>query len=313
LPDAGRASGSVDHTEDVTYEPATQPLGTSVNGETVERNLGMMIDQRILLRERHNEALYDLRDGLISAWPLWFIIGWLDIRQRYRRSTIGPLWITLSVAIFVTGLGLVYSTLFHMSIKDYLPYLATGIIIWTLLSSLMVEGCTTFILAEGAIKQNPVPISVHVYRVVWRNLIIFAHNIVIYVALVILFPVKVNAALILAPVGLLIVSVCGIGLALTLGIVSTRFRDTPIILTNIIQLIFFTTPIFWRLDTLDASRQWVGILNPFYHLVQIVRQPLLGELPSLVSWTISLVFSLATLSVGVFMYCRFRARIAYWL
>ena len=131
-------------------------------------------------------------------WPLWFTIAWMDVRQRYRRSVIGPFWITLSVGIFVTGLGVVYGALFRQDLKTYLPYLAVGVVVWTLVSSLITEGCNTFISAEGAIKQLPVPISVHVFRMVWRNVIVFAHNVMIVIVLVLIFNIPVGAATLMA-------------------------------------------------------------------------------------------------------------------
>ena len=57
------------------------------------------------------------------VWPVWVIMGWDDIRQRYRRSVLGPFWITLSTGIFILLLGIIYSRLFHMELQHYMPYL----------------------------------------------------------------------------------------------------------------------------------------------------------------------------------------------
>lgn len=263
-------------------------------------------------RDRAREAFLDLRAGLLN-WPLWFTIGWLDIKQRYRRSLIGPLWITLSVAIFVAGLGVVYSALFHMPIHEYLPFLATGLIVWTLISSLIGEGCNTFIAAEGAIKQVPVPISVHIYRMVWRNLLIFFHNISIYIIMILPFNIDVNLGSIMALVGLTSIALNGVGFGMILGLLSARFRDIPPTVTNLIQLVFFTTPILWRAETLPAERAWVANVNPFFYLVESVREPLLGHVYSGSSWLITCAFTAVNLSVACMMYARFRARVAYWL
>src|SRR5215211_1335091 len=125
-----------------------------------------------LRRAWRRDAIADLWNGLIQ-WPLWFTIAWMDVRQRYRRSLLGPFWITASLGFFVTGLSVVYGALFRMELSTYIPYLGVGIIVWSMTSSLLTDGCNTFIAAERAIKQIPVPISVHLYRMVWRNLIIF--------------------------------------------------------------------------------------------------------------------------------------------
>jgi ABC-2 type transport system permease protein/lipopolysaccharide transport system permease protein len=265
-----------------------------------------------LLRDRAKEAFLDLRGGLLN-WPLWLTVGWLDIKQRYRRSLIGPFWITLSVAIFVAGLGVVYSALFHMPTQEYLPYLAIGMIVWMLIANLIGEGCNTFIAAEGAIKQVPIPISVHIFRMVWRNVIIFFHNIVIYIIMILPFNIDVNIRSIMAIFGLVSIALNGIGFGIILGLLSARFRDIPPIITNLVQLVFFTTPILWRAETLPAERAWVVDVNPFSYLVESVRQPLLGHEYSIGSWSITCAFTAVNLSVALIMYVRFRARIAYWL
>jgi len=269
-------------------------------------------EEAILRREQQLDALADLRRGL-EQWPLWFTIAWMDVRQRYRRSLLGPFWITLSLGIFVAGLGVVYGALFRQDLASYLPYLGTGVIIWTMISTLINEGCATFIAAERAIKQMPVPISVHLYRMVWRNVIIFLHNVLIYVVLVLLFGIPVGPVTLLAIPGFLILMLNGLGFGLTLGILSARFRDIPLIITNLVQLVFFATPILWRMETLPPDRMWVALWNPFHYLIENLREPMLGLAPSLSSWGIALGITVANLGLGVALYARFRARIAYWL
>jgi ABC-2 type transport system permease protein/lipopolysaccharide transport system permease protein len=280
-------------------DDAPPPASTSPSGEE-------------LIREQRRLAMADLKEGLLH-WQLWFTIGWMDVRQRYRRSTIGPFWITLSLGIFVLGLGIVYGALFRQDLKTYLPYLATGMIVWSMIATLISEGCQTFIAAEGAIKQVPVPISTHVYRLVWRNLIIFAHNFVIYILLAAVFRIPVGLASLLAIPGLLLVGINGVGFGLILGTLSSRFRDIPLIITNLVQLVFFTTPILWRADTLPPDRIWVALANPFYFMIEIVREPLLGNLPNPNYWLVTVLITLANLAVGAALFGRFRSRLAYWL
>lgn len=274
---------------------------------------GGMNTSQAHLRDLAHDALLDLSQGL-QKWPLWFTIGWIDIRQRYRRSFVGPFWITLSIVIFIAGLGVVNSALFHMPIEEYLPFLATGLIVWTLISSLLIEGCSAFISAEGAIKQIPMPVSVHIYRVVWRNLIIFAHNFIIYILITILpFNVHPNIGSIIALLGLATIALNGVAFCIILGLLSARFRDIPPIITNIVQLIFLTSPILWRADTLPPGRQWLADFNPFFHLVASVREPLLGRMLSGGAWLFICAFTAVNLALACLMYRRFRARIAYWL
>src|SRR5580704_7850035 len=121
------------------------------------------------------------------AWPVWGLMGWHDIRQRYRRSIIGPFWITLSMGIMVGALGFLYAQFFRQPIRDYLPFIALGIIIWGFISTLILDGCIAFTASESVIRQLRAPLSIYVFRVMWRNLIVFAHNMLIYIIIMLIF------------------------------------------------------------------------------------------------------------------------------
>jgi len=97
------------------------------------------------------------------AWPIWMIMGWDDVRQRYRRSILGPFWITLSMGIFILLLGVIFSRLFHVGVAIYMPYLTAGYIMWGFLSSSTVESCIVFHESSRIIKQIKLPYSIYVF------------------------------------------------------------------------------------------------------------------------------------------------------
>jgi len=125
-------------------------------------------------------ALLDLMDGL-RQWRLAVTLGWLDIRLRYRGSVLGPFWLTLSTAVMVAALGVLYSTLFKMELHDYLPYLALSLVLWGFLSTLVTEACTSFQQAEGMIRSMRMPFHLHAFRVMVRNVLVLGHNVVVIV------------------------------------------------------------------------------------------------------------------------------------
>ena len=255
-------------------------------------------------------ALQDVVEGA-CAFRLWGMLGWQDVRQRYRRSTLGPFWLTISMGALVGGLGVLYAGLFRMDVADYLPFVAAGLIIWGLLSGLITEGCAAFIGAEGIIKQVNLPLSVHVYRVVWRNLIVFAHNVAIYVAAAVIFSIQPGWTGLLVLPGLALLCLNGVWMGLLFGLVSARFRDVPQIVASVVQVAFFLTPIIWKPELLP-DRAFVLELNPFFHLVELVRAPSLGQAPGLVSWFAAVGITLGGWLVTLLMYRRYRWRIAYW-
>lgn len=257
-------------------------------------------------------AVHDIKKGFFTYTAVWVVLGWLDIKQRYRRSVLGPFWLTISTSVMVAALGLVYSGLFNQPLKDYLPYLAVGMIVWTLLSTLLNEACAVFIMAEGMIKQVRMPLTVHVLRMVWRNIIIFFHNAVVLIFVLLFFSRGASAALFLIPFALIIIALNGLWLGLILGVFCSRFRDIAPIIANFTQLVFFITPIFWRPEAL-VNRAWLANLNPFYHFIEIVRSPLLqGNLP-IESWEVVISITILLGVLAVFVLTKYRHRVAYWV
>ena len=264
-----------------------------------------------LTSEQLHRANQDIVQGLRS-WTLWETLGLQDIRQRYRRSVIGPFWITISMGIMVGALGLLYGTIFQQPLDVYLPYLTAGFVVWGLVSLLILEGTNVFIEAEGLIRQLPTPYSVHVYRVVWRNALVFAHNIWIFVIVMLWLGKNPGWVALWAVPGVAILLLNGVWMGIFFGLLSARFRDIPQIVASVVQVIFFLTPIIW-MPKMMPDRSWMLDLNPFYHLVAIVRQPLLGEVPSLENWIVVLGITIVGSSLTLLFYTIYRWRIAYWV
>lgn len=265
-----------------------------------------------LNRNRFHLAVADVAQA-IGRPALWMEIGWLDVKQRYRRSLLGPFWITLSVAAFVFGLGIVYGALFGQPLADYLPYVGIGLITWLLISALVNDGCAAFTSAEGAIKQVAVPLSVHVLRAVWRNLIISAHHAIIIVLLIVVYGVPIGWSGLLVVPALINLAVFGVALALGLGILTARFRDIPLMMSNIVMLAFFVTPIIWRAEALPPNRALIAQFNPFHYMISVLRDPLLGTPPPLWYWGVAISCTAFALAASFLIFARFRPRIAYWL
>jgi ABC-2 type transport system permease protein/lipopolysaccharide transport system permease protein len=261
--------------------------------------------------DRRAKAVADLVDGLRN-WELWGTVGWHDIRQRYRRSMLGPFWITLSMGVMVTALGFLYAEILHQDVRTYLPYLALGFIVWALISGLILDACSVFSGAGNIIRQLHMPLSVLVYRMVWRHVIIFGHNIVIYALVVLFLEAWPGDTIVLAIPGLLFVCLNGIWVGLLFGLLGARFRDLPPIVASALQVIFFLTPILWTPSLMDNRRIFVDA-NPFSHFVDIIRLPLLGQSPSLLTWLVVLGMTIGGSAVTFVFFVRFRERIAYWI
>jgi ABC-2 type transport system permease protein/lipopolysaccharide transport system permease protein len=257
------------------------------------------------------KALADIGGGLLRV-ELWSTMGMQEIRDRYRRSTLGPFWLTISLGVMVMALGLLYAGILGQDVSDYLPYVAAGFTVWGLISGLVLDGCRGFIASESLIRQLPGPLSLHIYRVVWTNLVIFAHNIWVYILAALIFGVHPGWTVLLMVPGLLLVLVNGLWVGLLLGLIGARFRDVPQIVGSVTQLAFFLTPIIWKPDML-SGREFIMDSNPFYHLIEIVRGPLLGQAPSGEQWLMVGLITLGGWAVTLMFFTVYRWRIPYWV
>jgi lipopolysaccharide transport system permease protein len=256
-------------------------------------------------------AIGDLRAGL-WRFELWGVLGWHDIRQRYRRSVIGPFWLTISTAVMVGAMGFLYARIFKQEVSSYLPYLAVGLVVWGTISTMVNESCVVFTIAEQIIKQIRLPLTTHVCRLVWRNAIIFAHNAIILAVIMLWYGNVTFPNLVAALLGIVALFLTGIWGGLVIGILCTRFRDVTPLVANVMQIAFFLTPILWHRDVL-GDRTWVTAWNPVFHLVEVVRAPLLGQQLPAASYGFVSAMTAGGFLFALAMLTRYRSRVPYWL
>ncbi|MGH3984440.1 MAG: ABC transporter permease, partial [Pseudonocardiaceae bacterium] len=206
---------------------------------------------------------------------------------------------------------------------DFLPYLAVGLIIWQFLAACINDGAEVFIRNEGLIKHLPAPLSVHVFRLVWRQLLFFGHNVLVWVALMLIFPPQAPRAFgwssLLAVPALALIVLNGVWVAILIGIIATRYRDVPPVTGSIVTLMFFMTPIVWDYEQLTSTPGTVGErarlaeLNPFLHYVEILRRPMIGESFELRHWVVALAITVVGWAVALVVLRNYRARVSYWV
>ena len=257
-------------------------------------------------------GLRDLWRGWRDYRELWLTVGLYDIRKRYRRSLLGPFWITVSVGTFILGLSFIYAPLVGGDMKSFLPFIAFGFIAWQFISQLLMDGCNVFIANGPIIQQLRAPLSIYIYQTVWRHLIILAHNFLIYVVVAVAYGLWPSWQTLLVIPGILLVCINGLSFGMLFGTLCARFRDIPPIVTTITQMMFLLTPILWRPDQVPG-RELVYQLNPFFYLVQVIREPLEGVSPSLFIWSVTVGLTAVGFLVSLLFFSRFRNRIVYWL
>lgn len=265
-----------------------------------------------MMQIQYEPTFADIKDGTL-AWQIWGRLGWRETRLRYQRTVIGPFWTTLSLGIFVLITGFLWSHLWHKDVKSYLPFLTSGMIAWLLFSTMVSEGCNTFVASELLVKQLRVPYTMLAWSIVWRNLVVFGHNLLIYVVVVIYAGVPITWATLLLIPGLLLLSLNGLWITLTLGLICARYRDIQQVVVSLLQIAMFVTPIFWAPSQLKGRIVVLANYNLLYHYVEIVRAPLMGLAPPALSWAVVIAATVAGWWLTVALYARFRRRLPYWL
>jgi len=194
-------------------------------------NLRLSEEVRPAPRSPASAAWSDIVSGAAKSW-LWMALAFQDIKLRYRGSVLGPFWLTISTVVMVASMGVIYSTLFNMSVSTYLPYLAIGLILWGYISAAISEGCQTFLSAEGIIQTVPLPHSVHAYRVVFRNLIVLGHSLVIIPLVLLIFQIPAGWRLLEIVPAMILYALNGVWISVFFGMLSARYRDVPPIVAN---------------------------------------------------------------------------------
>lgn len=257
-------------------------------------------------------ALTDIRQGL-NNFHLWRALATQDIRLKYRRSALGPFWITLSMGITISAMGPLYGMLFNVSIKEFVPHLALGIIFWGFIAGSMTEFCEAFTSSDQFLKQSYIPLSTFPFRVLYRQILILLHNLLIYPILILLLPISINWNTLYIVPGLVLVSLNVLLIGFLVAILCTRFRDMLPIVQSLITLLFFVTPIIWRKEQLPPARAHYANLNPLTALLDLLRDPLLGHAPTPQDWYIAAFLLTIGVTITLMVLAKTHRKITYWL
>jgi lipopolysaccharide transport system permease protein len=251
----------------------------------------------------------------VRLWPLVWTLSLFDIKLRYRGSLLGPFWLTLSTGIMVGSIGFLYSRLFHQNVGNYLPFLTISLVLWNFISTTTAESSVCFTSSEGLIRSIRMPHSLHAGRVVMRNILVLAHNLVVIVGVFILFHIIPSRAAFSVLPACLVWFADAFAVSLLLGVFGARFRDIPPIIGSVMQIAFYLTPIMWNPVMLEHRGVAVILvkLNPFYSLLEIMRGPLLGQPLNPQTWLIALGYSAVLIVLTGLVFTRARPRIPYWI
>lgn len=244
-----------------------------------------------------------VRDVLRSArlWHIWTRLGFLDLRMRFRRSAVGPGWVFLNLSVLVMAIGFIYANLLGQDAHQFIPYLTAGLILWSYLTNSIVEGGNAFINCEGYIKQISLPIYIYIFRAFVSVALTAGITSLAFVLVAVFYRVPISTGTLLVVPGLMIVLTASLLLITIFAHLNTRFRDIAHMATVLLQVLFYATPVIFPAEALLRRRpdlSFVITLNPMFHLIEVVRHPLLNGTPPPIQSYIAAGLILMVLGIG---------------
>jgi lipopolysaccharide transport system permease protein len=298
---------SQSHVE-ATYK--TLPLSDIIDTSNISAKIPSPDEIR---KQNLKETWQEVING-IKGWRFWWALTLSETKRRYTRTTLGPFWTSLNLGIFIAFIGTVFAVLWKTNIKTFLPYFTAGYISWVFISAIITESCNTFISSELFLKNLPLNYTYFSWDLIARNVLVLLHHFCIYllVALIFLVPIQFNILLILPAIFLICLT--GFGVSIILGILCARYRDIKQFVNSILQISLFCTPILWSADQFKGTT--IGILlnlNPFLHYIKILRDPLIGQTPEMISWIAATMMTIFILWFAINMLSRHYKKLIYWL
>lgn len=254
---------------------------------------------------------WDLVHGL-REWRLWAFLGLQDIRQRYRRSLLGPFWLTLGLGATVIGIGLLYSQILKSPANQYVPFIAISLLVWNMLSACVNESTTMLTGAQGVITSIQVPYTSFALRLIMRNLIVAAHSLIVVVIAFVWYRFPVSPTIIAAIPGLILFCLNMYWITLGLGLLCARYRDVAQMVIYTLGLVFFLTPVIWLPGTIRAGNPFI-LYNPLAQLLNLIRDPVYSHTIPFYSFFYCFWMMIIGGAITVAYFYKVRRRVAYWV
>lgn len=232
----------------------------------------------------------------------WVNLAFIDLKIKYKYSSFGPFWITITNLITVLVLGFVYSTIFKSEFNEFFLNLGIGFIVWNYFSSLACTSVSLLLENRNIILNYKLSIDFFIKKYLLLQLLIFFHNIPIFFGFILVFNINFNLFdFIYLIFSLALINILALNFIKVFAMLAIRFRDIPIIFQNLFSISFFATPIIWTENMLlDTKFEFLLIYNPFYHLIEIIRDPIKSNQINFIN-----ILVVLSLIIAMFIFSKF--------
>ncbi|MDF0377972.1 ABC transporter permease [Methylophilus sp. YYY-1] len=249
----------------------------------------------------------------ISKLDLVLFFAWGDTKARYRRSALGPIWMIISTSVSVAGLGFLWSMLLKQDSATFIPSLTIGLVSWQFISGCILESCSIFVRNSHFIRNIENPYTLFPLQLVAKHLINLTHSFIVIVVVLFIFHQHISIGQLLFIPGLMLVIANLLWISILLGIWGARFRDIEQIVSAMMPIIFFISPVIYRPNLLEVSQQAIVWLNPFSYLLALIRDPLIGASINPFVYEVGCVAALVGWSFVIYSLGKNKGSISFWV
>lgn len=257
-----------------------------------------------------HEAFADLTAALRMK-RVWMALAAEDISDQHRRTWLGPVWMLLNYLAFAGTFVLVMQQ--TAGIPNYLAFVAIGLLVWFYMMETINSALQLFVREDAFIKGTTLPLSVYVLRLTSQSLIRATYAGAGCLGLLLLSGVGISPAWLWSAVAIVIIMLATPPVITIFAFLGAYFPDSQFIVSNLMRVGMFLTPVFWAHTTPGGTRAILYYWNPFTYFLEIVRVPILSGDPPVRSFILCAAFTVAAWIFALFLLGRYRREVVFVL
>jgi lipopolysaccharide transport system permease protein len=232
-----------------------------------------------------------------------------EIKVQYKSSCLGAAWSMVNPLLQLLIFSFLFRVVLPLGIDNYPAFLFSGLLAWTWFQLSMIQATAAITSHRELIKRPGFPAAILPVITVATNMVHFILALPLLFVFILLTGGEIHLTALALPVLMLVQFVLVLSLAYFLATLNVLFRDTQHIISVLLQLLFFMTPIFYSGSRFPEKYRPLLDLNPMVHLVNAYRDILLhGRLPNGMAVCILMAAGLGLLGAGYFTFVRVRDR-----
>lgn len=256
----------------------------------------------------------EVRESLKNP-EFWAISSWLDIVVRHRKSSFGFIWLLAPSLIYVFGMGYYFASAQGRSMAQFAAHVGLGAMVFRTLMSSILESTNVFASSRSFIMDGHMRLTDYLLESLAKSFFYFCTYVPVTSVALIIFPDLNLHAFLVAPLSLFVIYLNALWITVVFSLVGARYPDVAQFVGNTSIFIFLLTPIIWYPEQMppDSLRGQLMRVNPFFHLVSIFRDPLLGGHVEMASYYYVGVMTVAGLVLATVLYRRYARFVPLWI